>query len=129
MIKNILFKKYLIIGFLNTIFTYFISLAIYLIFQNKIGLIASGIIANLLCIKFSFWMQRIYVFKSKNIWIYEYIKSNIAYGSLSVMNVILMYIMVKYLNISIWIGQLILIPISVLISYSINHNYTFKKNE
>ncbi len=126
MIKNIFFKKYIVIGCFNTICTYFISLGAYSILENKIGLIGSGIIANILCIKFSFWMQRLFVFKSKNIWIYEYIKSNIAYGSLAVINIILMYIFVKSLDMTLWISQIILIPVSVLISYAINYKYTFK---
>lgn len=123
---NKIFERYLLIGGVNTICTFFISLGIYTILEKKIGIIYSGIIANIVCIKFSFWMQRLFVFRSKNSWAHEYIKSNISYGILSVFSILLMYVMVKKLSIEIWIGQIILIPITVLLSYTINFKYTFR---
>ena len=121
-----IFERYILIGVVNTICTYFISLAIYTILEKKIGIIYSGIIANTICIKFSFWMHRVFVFRSKNPWAHEYIKSNISYGVLAIFSIILMYIMVEKYNIEIWIAQIILIPITVLLSYTLNYKYTFK---
>jgi len=121
-----IFERYILIGVVNTICTFFISLGIYTILEKEIGIIYSGIIVSIVCIKFSFWMQRLFVFKSKNSWAQEYIKSNISYGTLSVFSILIMYIMVEKFYIEIWVGQIILIPIIVLLSYLLNCKYTFR---
>lgn len=120
-------KLYIKIGIFNTLITYVLSSLVYEFLMGKVNLIVSGVVANLICIKFAFWMQRIFVFKSKNNWAIEYFKSNIGYTFTSFISIIIMYFLIKILNFNIWISQAITMPITFSFSYFINKNFTFKK--
>lgn len=119
-------KKYIFIGILNTTVTYFLSIYVYIKFEPIFGFITTGIIGSLICIKFTFWMQRLFVFKSKNKWYVEYLKSNISYAIISLISTSLMYLLWKILKINIWISQALSMPLIFILSYLINKKYTFK---
>ena len=123
------FKSYIKIGIINTLVTYLISGIIYSIFLDKIGFIITGIISSIVCIKFSFWMQKIFVFKSKGPWVLEYLRSNLGYAGTTGFSILLMYLLIKMMDINVWVSQAIVQPIVILLSYSINKNFTFKKYE
>jgi putative flippase GtrA len=121
------FNKYIRIGIINTLCTYVLSGIIYSNLESIVGFITAGILSSLICIKFSFWTQRLYVFESRGIWYYEYLKSNIGYAGTTLISIAIMYFLVKVLNVNIWLSQALTMPIVILSSYYINKNYTFKK--
>ena len=120
-------KQYIKIGLFNTLVTYFMSGIVYSILQEKIGIIYSGIISSIICIKFSFWMQKIFVFNSSEYWVKEYLKSNLGYAGISGISILMMYILIKMMDVNVWLSQALTQPVVILLSYSINKNFTFKK--
>jgi len=125
--SNKINNHYLIIGSLNTLVGYIVGVMVYNAISTHYHIIAISIISNLICITFSFYTIKKFVFKSKNNWINEYLKSNISYISIFFISTSILWIFVDILKIDIIYSQGIVIIISAVLSYSFNFNYTFKK--
>ena len=69
-------KRFVIVGFINTVFGYLSGLLNYFIFFETIGIIGVGIINNVVNITFAFVMFKKFVFKTINTnWFFEYLRS------------------------------------------------------
>jgi putative flippase GtrA len=118
--------KFLIIGGINTIFGYIISLLLYKILNNNINLLYILILSNIISITFSFLMYKKIVFKTPGNWFFEYLKCYIVYGFSAVLNIITVIILIKYLEFQYWFAQGIAIVINTIFSYYSHSVYTFK---
>lgn len=117
-----MYVKYLIVGFINTIFGYGVfSFFIFINFHYTIAVFLSTVLGVL----FNFRSYGKFVFKNdswKNLW-----KFVVLYAILYLINISLIYIFSKYvLNIYLS-GLLALIPI-VLIGYIFNKSFVYEKN-
>lgn len=117
-----MYFKYLIVGFLNTIFGYGVfSFLIYMNFHYSVAVF----LATILGVLFNFKSYGKFVFENnswKNLW-----KFVVLYTILYLINIALIYILSKYgLNIYLS-GLLALIPI-VLIGYIFNKRFVYEKN-
>ena len=102
------FLNYLIIGLINTIFGYFIGVFFFIIFKSKLSLITIVLFSSLLSIFFSFCMYKIFFFKTKYKFFFnELIKSYLSYIFIIAFNIILMYFLVKIININFFLSQFI----------------------
>ena len=79
-IKKLPFK-FLIVGFINTLFAYLFGVITYYLFYHSLGIIVVGILNSIVGITFSFTLFKIFVFKTKNTnWFNEYLRSYVVYG-------------------------------------------------
>ena len=109
--------KFFLIGFINTLFGYFIGIITYKLFYKTIGIIWVGIIANTLAIFFSFLNYKFFVFKTKIKYFFsEATKSFIVYFVIFVLSIILLYIFIEIALLNIYIAQALVVLSSVLIS-------------
>jgi|TARA_B110000967_G_C18846921_1_gene542484 putative flippase GtrA len=116
MIKNKL-PKFLIIGFLNTIFGYFIGIFFYKMLYHKFGIILVGISSNFFAILFSFLNFKFFVFKTKMKYFFsEIAKSFFVYTSIFIISTLLLYLLIEIFYFNIYIAQGIIIFISIVIS-------------
>jgi putative flippase GtrA len=120
--KNFLF---LLTGGVNTLFSYLSGIVLfYCVFKNhSVGLTA--IINSFISISFSFFTYKFFVFRSKNFWFYEYLKSYVVYGISSIFTIALLIIFVDFLNVKFWAAQIFTLPITVLFSYFGHLRFTF----
>ena len=120
-------KKFLFIltGGVNTLFSYLSGIVLfYCVFKNRsVGLTA--IINSFISISFSFFTYKFFVFRSKNFWFYEYLKSYVVYGISSIVSITLLIIFVDFLNVKFWAAQIFTLPITVLFSYFGHLRFTF----
>ncbi len=120
-------KKFLIVGFLNTIFGYSIGLVNYFLFFELIGIIGVGILNNIINITFAFIMFKKFVFKTINTnWFFEYLRSYVVYGVKAVVGIFVLWLFVSILNINIYISQAVAMLVTIFLSYTGHKNFTFK---
>ena len=120
-------KKFLFVGFLNTIFGYSVGLVNYFLFFELIGIIGVGILNNIINITFAFIMFKRFVFKTINTnWFFEYLRSYVVYGVKAVVGIFVLWLFVSILNINIYISQAVAMLVTIFLSYTGHKNFTFK---
>jgi putative flippase GtrA len=119
------FIKFLGIGVLNTIVGYgsFFILVTYLNYQVAL------LCAHLIGVTNSYFWNKLWVFKTKNLSIVEFLRFNVIYAFVYATNAVALYISVELLKIDPRPAQLILLPVVTLISFFGQKLWTFKKRE
>jgi len=120
--------RYILAGVWNTLFGYFTSLLIYDYYHNFLHILFIGLIANILNISMSFLTYKFFVFRTKNYWLKEYLRSYILYGGVALTSLCMLWFAVDYLNMPFWIVQALVMSLGVLISYIGHDRFTFKVN-
>lgn len=119
--------SYLMIGCINTIFGYSISLLLYEFLKDCAYLLIILIASNIISISFSFLMYKKFVFKSSGNWLSEYLRCYVVYGLMAIFNIVFVFIAVKWLQMQYWVAQAISIVLTIIISYVSHAKYTFKR--
>lgn len=120
-------KKFLVIGFINTIFGYAIGLGNFFLLNNYIGILAVGVLNNVASITFSFFMFKKFVFKTKNTnWIHEYLRSYVVYALKGAVGILTLWFCIKIIEMDIYISQAISMVITIFLSYKGHKEFTFK---
>ena len=119
--------RYLLVGGLNTLIGYTIGVGIYQAFDNNLGIVWIGLISNILSITVSFLSYKILVFRTKGMWLAEYMKSYIIYGGIALIGIFFLWLFVDKMKISIWLAQALVIGLTVIISYLGHSRFTFRR--
>ena len=121
--------KYLIVGVANTIFGYTTGVLLYKLSNGYLDIIIIGLVTNIVNVTISFIMYKLFVFKSKEMWVKEYVRF-IGLNSLTaLLSIILLWLFVKVLDINIEIAQALILMITIFISYFGNLLFAFKSKE
>jgi len=121
--------RYLLVGGFNTLVGYFIGIAIYKALGSNLGIIWVGIISNIFSITVSFLSYKTLVFKTKGMWLTEYMKSYMIYGGIVVISILFLWLFVEKMNISILLSQALVIGVTVTISYLGHSRFTFRRKD
>ena len=119
--------RYLLVGGLNTLVGYSIGIAIYKAFSDSLGILWIGVISNILSITVAFLSYKTLVFKTKGMWLTEYMKSYLVYGGIAVIGIIFLWVFVDKMKISIWLAQALVMGMTVIISYLGHSRLTFRR--
>ncbi len=117
----------MLVGFFNTIFGYTAGMFFYFLFKDTLNTLEISFLANIITISMSFFMYKLFVFKTRGNWLNEYFKCFFVYGSITIQAIILMVILVDYLHIIFWIAQAIAMLIIMIVSYFGHNQFTFNK--
>jgi putative flippase GtrA len=120
--------RYLLVGGVNTLAGYCIGVGFYKLLGGKYNIFWIGIFSNIFSITFSFLAYKIFVFRTRGMWINEYIKSFILYGGVALISIFFLWLFVEKMRITIWIAQAIVIFVTVIISYIGNSRFTFSRS-
>jgi putative flippase GtrA len=120
--------RYVLAGIWNTLFGYFTSLLIYDSFHVFLHILFIGLMANIINISMSFLTYKFFVFRTKNHWLKEYLRSYIIYGGVALISLSILWFAVDYLKMPFWIAQALVMSLGVLISYIGHDRFTFKVN-
>lgn len=118
--------NYLLVGGFNTIVGYTIGVSLYKILSNNLSIISIGVISNIFSITISFLSYKIFVFRTKGMWLSEYSKAYIIYSGTSLVGIFLLWFFVDKMKISIWVSQALIIMCTVIISYIGHSRFTFR---
>jgi putative flippase GtrA len=119
--------RYLLAGGWNTLFGYLVGLSIYYGLDGMVGVVAVGIMANIVAITMAFVTYKLFVFQTKGNWLSEYLRAYLVYGATAVVGIGLLWILVDGLGVRFWIAQGLVIVITVVVSYLSHSRFTFKR--
>lgn len=118
--------RYLAAGGVNTVFGYGVGLLFYELLRARMHILVICTISTIVCITFSFLTYKLFVFCTKGNWIKEYLRCYIVYGGSSLIGIFSMWCLVDGLHIPFWLAQLIIICLTVAVSYMGHKKYTFE---
>jgi putative flippase GtrA len=121
--------RYLMVGIVNTVIGYFIGVGIYKALGENLGIFWIGIISNIFSITISFLSYKILVFRTKGMWLVEYMRAYAVYGGSALIGIIFLWLFVDKLKLSIWLAQALVITVTVIISYLGHSRFTFRHRE
>lgn len=119
--------RYLLAGGFNTLVGYSIGVGLYKALESNLSIIWIGIISNILSITVSFLSYKTLVFKTKGMWLTEYMKSYIVYGGIALIGIFFLWLFVDKMKISIWFAQALVIVLTVIFSYLGHSRFTFRR--
>ncbi len=119
--------NYIIVGIWNTLFGYFTAVFIYYLLSPGSHIIAIGALTNVLTISMSFTTYKLFVFKTRGNWVYEYARSYVIYGVAALLSIAGLWILVDLIYMTIWIAQGVVMAGVVALSYFGHNHYTFRK--
>ena len=126
-IKKKSLLKYLIIGLLNTFFSYFSGIFFLYFYYENFGALFVSAAASVINIFFSFCNYKFFFFKTKIKYFFsEYLKINFFQFFFIFLNSLMLWILIEKININIYLTQFILSLINIIISTIINFKFVFK---
>lgn len=128
LIKSLTSKRqfrYLMVGGINTAFSYFLVVVLHHFLYTHTNMIVIGIITNIIAILFSFTTQKLFVFRTKGNWLKECFRSYIVYGGVALINVAGLWLLVDMMNVSIWLAPLIAAAFCFILTYFLHTSFTF----
>jgi len=117
------------VGSVNTLAGYLIGVGLYKAMDSNLDIIWIGVISNILSITVSFLTYKTLVFRTKGMWLLEYMKSYIVYGGIALIGIFFLWFFVEKMKISIWIAQGLVIGVTVIFSYIGHSQFTFHRRE
>jgi putative flippase GtrA len=121
--------RYLLVGGFNTLVGYSVGVGLYKSLGDIVSIVWIGIISNILSITVSFLTYKIFVFRTKDMWLSEYSKSYVVYGGAALIGILFLWLFVDKLNISIWVAQALVVGVTVTISYIGHSRFTFSRRD
>lgn len=119
--------RYLLAGGFNTLVGYSIGVVLYKALESNLSIVWIGLISNILSITVSFLSYKTLVFKTKGMWLIEYMKSYIVYGGIALIGIFFLWLFVDKMKISIWLAQALVIGLTVTVSYLGHSRFTFRR--
>jgi len=117
--------RYLLIGGINTVFGYFVTVFFYYSLTNVLHTLAILGLAHIFAISFSFLTNKLFVFKTNRKWVSEYLRYFFVYGNTALIAILLTWILTDYTNIPFWLVQALILPFTVIVTYLSHKKYTF----
>ncbi|MEX3959345.1 GtrA family protein [Trinickia sp. EG282A] len=119
--------RYLLVGGVNTAFGYCVNVGLYYALHTQQQLFAICLLANVVCITEAFFLHRLFVFKSREPWLREYLRCYAVYGSTMLVATVALWLLVDALGVPFWFAQMLVLTISVAVSFIGHDQFTFKK--
>lgn len=121
--------RYFLVGGLNTVVGYCIGIVMYKALCSNLGIVWVGIFSNMLSITVSFLTYKMLVFRTKGMWVAEYLKSYLVYGVTALISIFCLWLFVDNLRLSIWLAQALVLVVTVVISFISHSRFTFNRKE
>lgn len=120
--------RYLIAGFVNTVFGYLLGLLIYHLFYKNLGFFFYSFLTSILSVTFNFINYKFFAFKNKNNLFKEYFKYCLSNITLIIISMICTFLLLEVIKINIYLTQFILMFFCIILGYFFNKNFVFKIN-
>lgn len=121
--------RYLAAGGVNTAFGYLATVALYYSMEAYLHFIGIMILANIICISFSFITYKIFVFRTKGNWLAEYLRCYVVYGGGALLSIGGLWFLVNAMNFPFWFAQGFVMMIVVAASYLGHSKFSFARRQ
>lgn len=119
--------RFLVVGGLNALNGYLITVAAYKYLYDSVNLIVIGLLVNFLTITISFLVYKLFVFKTTGRWINEWLKSFLVYGFSALFSTFAMWLLLDYFKINLYAAPMIIMLFMYVFSLFAHANFTFKR--
>ncbi len=126
--------RFLLVGGFNTVFSYALLNFLNYIFKEFFKEASEIIIANgalflqyIICINWSFYSMRYYVFQSRNNWRKEWIKSLSVYLFMYFINAPILSFLIIKLGWAIWLAQGVYLIFATTLIFLLHKYFSFRK--
>jgi putative flippase GtrA len=116
--------KFCCVGILNTIVGY----GVFFILVNYLYYLVALLIAHIIGVIHSFFWNKYWIFRTKKISLAEFIKFNVIYVVVFVVNAVALFACVDIIYVDPKLAQFLLLPIITVISFFGQKLWTFKAN-
>lgn len=120
--------RYLVVGGYNTAFGYGCFALLWWLFHQKLHYIILLLISHVLSVINAYLGHRKLVFRSNGQWFKEFLKFNVVYLASLIFNLIALPVLVSECNLHPLLGQAIVMVVTVILSYTMHNNVTFKRS-
>jgi len=120
--------RFLVVGAWNFVFGYGVFAALYWVLNGTWPDWLITTVAAILGITMSFVTHRFITYRSHGCWWREYLRFYVVYGGQSLLNVLLIWLFVTWLELNAYVIQLAISIALTLASYWAHKNYSFKEN-
>jgi putative flippase GtrA len=117
--------KYLLIGFYNTIFGYLIFVLFFYYFAEIVNHSLLLGICHLIGATNNFFSYKTFVFKIRDSNLKNYIRFNLVYLFIYIINLVIFLTLTKILNWNIYLSQGLIVILIAILGYILNKNYSF----
>lgn len=119
---------FVIIGIWNTIFGYSVFALLMYLYSSTISYPVILAISYPIGITNSYVFYKIFVFKTSGNIIKEYVKFCVTYLTTFIINLATLPVLVEFLSINIYMAQGFILFASVIVSFVMHKNYTFRES-
>lgn len=116
------FIQFCIVGLLNTIVGY----AAFYVLINFLYYLLALLLSHIIGVMNSFFWNKLWVFRTKKIQVFEFIRFNLVYAIVFLVNAVALYGCVDVIHVDPRLAQLILLPLVTLVSFFGQKLWTFK---
>ena len=114
--------RFLLVGGFNTLFSYFLFLALTLIINYNLSLFLTYFV----CINLSIFTMRYYVFCAQGNWAEQYTKALSTYLGMVVVNYLALWLMIECWLWKVWVAQAVFTLISTFVIYQLHNRINFR---
>lgn len=119
--------RFLLVGAFNTAFGYVTFALLYLLLGNRLHYLLIGVLAHAIATLVAFTGQRRLVFRSRRPWLSEFWRFNVSLLTVLLFGLASLFVLVTLLSLHPLLGQAIVTPLSVLLSYFTHRHYSFRQ--
>lgn len=119
---------FLIVGGYNTAVGYFLFCVLQIFLQKYLHYLTILSISHFISVANSFVSFKIFVFKTKSNWLYEYLKINLVYLLYLLNNFWLLWLLVDIFHCNKFLAQLLCIIILTIMIFFLHKNFVYKKH-
>ncbi|MBN3033540.1 MAG: GtrA family protein [Candidatus Saganbacteria bacterium] len=117
--------NYLLVGGWNTVFGYFLFVALYYWLAARVNYLLLLAVSSLISITNAYLSYKFFVFRTKGGYWREYVRFNLVYGAIAVLNLFLLPLLVGLSRWSPPLAQGALVSLNVVLSFLGNKYYSF----
>jgi len=119
--------RFLLVGAFNTAFGYATFALLYLLLGHWLHYLLIGVLAHAVATLVAFTGQRRLVFRSRLPWLPEFWRFNVSLLSVLLFGLASLFVLVTLLGLHPLLGQGVVTPLSILLSYFTHRHYSFRQ--
>ena len=120
--------RYLIAGGWNTLFGYGVYVGLLYMFQAWVHYMVIAVLANVFSISMAYATHKLFVFRTKGNVLREYFRFYGVYGVTAALGLLALPICVEVLRMSPYVAPLLILGVTVVVSYFGHKHFSFKNN-
>lgn len=122
-------SRFIVVGLWNTAFGYLAFLAFFFAFSHHLHYLVIAVISHATAVTQAFILHRHFVFQSKGNWKSQFVRYNIGVTGIFLLGLGGLAILVGQLRYSPPVAQAAVTAISIVVSYLVHRDYSFRKSE